>query len=475
MSMKSAFAIDLKNVTYTYPFASSPAVRNLTLQVQPGELVLCTGVSGCGKSTLTRLINGLAPHYFHGDLQGSVHVNFIDNLTRPIFEISREVGTLFQDPEHQFFALNVEDELAFAHEWRNTPPEWIAKSLHPVIHRFGIDGLLDASVHELSEGQKQKVALAGVLSLAPNILVLDEPTANLDPESTLELAQILGQLKREGITIVVVDHRLYWLRDIADRVVIMQDGTVARETTFTALNSLDIRERYGLREIEVCDVRAGLTPVPLLPSDRGLCVSHIDFGYRQRGKLFENFTATFPLGAVIGLLGANGTGKTTLARLLTGLEKISAGSVAFDAQVIEPKKLLRIASLVLQNTDHQLHMKSVRQELEASAVEIPLPQREEAVKQTLEQYSIAHLEHRHPQSLSGGEKQRLVIACATIRNPRLLILDEPTSGLDGRNLDSIARNIRLFASKGCCVLLISHDLELLEQVCTHRLTLQSAL
>ena len=176
--------IRFERVTYTYPFQTCPAVSDISFSVRPGELVLCTGASGCGKSTLMRLANGLCPHYFQGTLEGRVLIGGEPTDARPINAIAREVGTLFQDPEQQFFALNVEDELAFAHEWQGVSPEAIAAKIDEAARAFRLGPILSSSIHELSEGQKQKVGLASILSQGPRALILDEPSANLDPEAT---------------------------------------------------------------------------------------------------------------------------------------------------------------------------------------------------------------------------------------------------------------------------------------------------
>ena len=243
--------IELDNISYRYPFQEKMAVENLSLSVGAGECVLLTGPSGCGKSTVIRLINGLSPHYFKGWLQGHVRVNGKGNGSRRIQEISRDVGTLFQDPEQQFFTLSVGDELSFALECRGVDPLEIERRLITASRRFGLKDLMKAAIFTLSEGEKQKVALASVLLQKPRILVLDEPTANLDPEATLELAALLATLKREGYTIVIADHRLYWLREIVDRVMVFKDGHLCETGEFSILEQDEVRQTYGLRRAEL--------------------------------------------------------------------------------------------------------------------------------------------------------------------------------------------------------------------------------
>ena len=216
--------IEFQDVTYAYANTAAPAVRHLNLTVDAGELKLVTGASGCGKTTLMRLVNGLAPQILGGRLEGRVMVEGLDAAATPVAELSEHIGTLFQDPEEQFFALNVGDEIAFALKSRGMPAEEIDERVQSAARRMGIAHLLGQDIHSLSEGQKQKVGLAGILALGPKALILDEPTANLDPEATASLALLLGELKAAGAAILVVDHRLYWLKDQVDEVLVMRSG-----------------------------------------------------------------------------------------------------------------------------------------------------------------------------------------------------------------------------------------------------------
>ncbi len=460
--------IVMDQVSYMYPFQAHAAVSGFSLRVGPGEAVLITGASGCGKSTIIRLINGLCPHFFKGRLTGSIAVNGKDNLTRRLNDIALDAGTLFQDPEHQFFATSVEDEIAFVHEWRETSPQVLKEKVDLAVARFSLGPLLNQSILSLSEGEKQKVALAGIISLDPCVLVLDEPSANLDPESTLDLAQMIMDLKRQGMAIVIVDHRLYWLESVVDRVIVMEKGRSAAEGDFSILADRTLQERFGLRRSRVEDMRADLTPV--YPEDPDVDVEDLCFGYGDGPDLFSHASFSLSRG-VTGLLGKNGTGKTTMARLLTGLTRVDQGRFRIRGETVTPGQLLERAGIVLQNTDHQLHMQTVRDELRLSVGTCRQATAGQDIDAVLNLFGLAGLSRRHPQSLSGGEKQRLVIACAMIRQPDILILDEPTSGLDGKNLQLISDAIRRAANHGTCVLLISHDLELISRCCDSALHL----
>lgn len=455
------------HVTYRYPFQSRPAVSDVSFSVRPGELVLCTGPSGCGKSTLIRLANGLCPKYYRGALEGKVTLGGDSTAALSLPDIARRMGTLFQDPEQQFFALNVEDDLAFALEWRGMAPEDIREKIMEKAGELGISCLLGSDVHELSEGQKQKVGLASLLLQDPPALVLDEPTANLDPESTRDLADMLLKLKESGLAILVVDHRLYWLDGVADRVMVMHGGHVAEEGDFSLLRDAALRERYGLRADRVSDPRRTLPPAAF-PAVPVLEAKNLRFGWKESSPLYDG--ASFGLDSgVVALIGDNGTGKTTLARLLSGLNKPLGGAFFADGRELSPRELSTKTGVVLQNADYQLHMKSGRAEIEC-CLALAGRGREEAAR-LLGMFALEELADRHPQSLSGGEKQRLVIACAFAKHPGVLILDEPTSGLDGLNMRRMADALEEVAAQGVCALVITHDLELMQLACSSALRL----
>ncbi len=475
--------IRFENVTYTYPFSEKPAVQNIDLHVKAGEIVLVSGQSGCGKSTLMRLANGLCPSWFKGKLEGAVFIENKNTLELPLKDMSTIVGTLFQDPEQQFFALGVEDELAFVHEWRGLPAEMTRTKIETAAKNFGISHILGQSIHELSEGQKQKVGLASIMSQEPKILVLDEPTANLDPESTLDLAQRLLELKQQGLAILVVDHRLYWLKGIADHVVIMKNGEIFARGDFSLLDDEKIRQECNLRDSDVEDVRQSLPDCSVIKrEDTEFCIEDLTFAYKGQKPIFSHATVKLQKG-VTALIGDNGTGKTTLARLMTGLNKANEGKFFIENKECNAKELLKSVGIVLQNADHQLHMKTVEQEIDvclslaankeekSRAKDILKQQRKQEITELLNLFGLEQLRMRHPQSLSGGEKQRLVIACAFAKKPHVLILDEPTSGLDGGNMKRIAYALQILAERGAAVLVITHDLELMKRSCTRALRL----
>ncbi len=469
--------IRFEKVSYRYPFQDKWAVKNLNLEVLPGQVVLVTGVSGCGKTTLMRLANGLCPHYYAGEISGQVTICGEDTQKSSVSAISDKIGTLFQDPEDQFFALNVKDEMGFALKVAGMTPTIVNERVVQVAQRLSIENLLSRSISALSEGQKQRVALGEILVSEPQALILDEPSANLDPEATDRLAQELLRLKQAGFAILVVDHRLHWLNHVADEVIVMQHGEIKERGPFAILENAKMRKRYGLREARVEDVRNTLpekhVQSPILQT------ADLTFDYEKANhhsklanfkKLFKGSTKNttdillknihFDIGpGITALIGENGSGKTTLARLITGLN-VGTGALYLRGEKTTADQLLKHTGLVLQNADHQLQMRSVQEEIKACLFAAG-QSTEETIDALLKTFSLEELADRHPQSLSGGQKQRLVIACALAKNPDILILDEPTSGLDGANMKRVADALKEQANRGKAVLLITHDLELL--------------
>ncbi len=456
--------IKFKNVTYRYPFQEENAVNSISMHIKKGETVLCTGASGCGKSTLINLINGLAPHYFKGEIEGDVFVNGINNRDRKIYEISKDVGTLFQDPEHQFFTLNVKDELAFGLECKGVDEKIIEEAISKVEKDFFLTPIINSYIFHLSEGEKQKVALASIFLQKPSILILDEPSANLDIKSAKELAEKLAALKESGMTIFIVDHRLYWLKDIVDRVFILKEGNICEEGDFSIVEKK--QKEYGLRSSFVCHSNKEEIVFKSFLKE-GVDIENMSFFHKGDKTIFSSFNASIPSKKVVAIVGENGAGKTTFARILTGLNKLQDGKIYLKGESIKPKDLLKKSSLVLQNTDYQLHMKTVEEELEVCH-----KKEKEYTTTLLDFFGLKKFAKRHPQSLSAGQKQRVVIAAAIAKEPEILILDEPTSGLDGVNMDIVAKAIKNATSQGVSVFIITHDLELIEKCSTHILKIE---
>ncbi|MDR0882194.1 MAG: ATP-binding cassette domain-containing protein [Candidatus Adiutrix sp.] len=447
----------LENVGYRHAHADRPALAELHLELAPGRILLLTGASGSGKSTLLSILSGLVPHYFKGDLSGQVRLDGEEPSQMSLADWGLRVGLMLQNPEAQFLAASVAEEVALTLRCRGITGPRASGLVEEALDRFGLAAIRDRSVFQLSEGQKQKVVLAGLTAWRPKLLLLDEPTANLDPDSIADLGATLAALKTSGLSLVIADHRLSWLSGLVDQVLVLEEGRVALSGDWGSLRAEGRRERLHLRSLEPSPpLEAGLDERATEP---GVALDRLSFAWPGQETLFHDFSARLPYGRVTVLTGPSGRGKTTLARLLAGLEKPADGQIRWDGETAASAG--ELCQVVLQNADHQLYMPSLRAEvgLTLAISHGRRPVDAEAVA-VLAEFGLSGLAERHPQSLSGGEKQRLVVAAGLAAPARLLILDEPTSGLDGHSLLLMAGEIKKAAQRGLAVLVITHDLEL---------------
>ena len=468
--------IRAKNLSYVYPFQKLRALDDVSFELRRGEAMLVTGASGCGKSTLLRILNGLIPEHFRGTLAGGLEI--AGNVCPLSLErISRCVGTVLQCPEEQIMATTVEEEVALALEWQSCPVAEMRRRVGDAMSALGIAHLASRSVFSLSSGERQKCVIASVIAAQAQIVVMDEPTANLSPEATEELAGLVARLKGRGVSVVIVDHRLYWLKGVVDKMLVLKDGRAVYAGSMRDAAANPEFPHWGLRAIDVSrtELRAAAAG-----EDCAVEVRNLSFRYRRgMPRVYDGFSCALPRGRITAVVGANGAGKTTLARRLCGLLKPASGSMVFhDGGTVSmktPRERRDRTAFVMQQMDIQLYMKTVLDELLYSAPrKVPKRERLADAEKWLDTFGLAHLRRRHPHSLSGGEKQRLVIACALMKRPALMILDEPTSGLDGRNMRIIADVLREYASSGGTVLLITHDLELLSLVADCQLEIKQS-
>ena len=458
---------------------SVSALQGLDLECRRGTLTLLCGASGCGKSTVLRLLNGLIPHFHPGEVTGSITVAGKSVPDTPISALGQDCATVFQNPRTQFFTSEVLSELAFRGENYGLAPEVILENATQAAARLGVTDLLDARLTQLSGGQLQKIACASALASRNRILLFDEPTSNLSAQAIEEFTALLRELLAQDYTLVVAEHRLYFLRDLADQVLLLENGRVTRRFTgqqFFALSDEQRRE-LGLRKLQASTpadftpARVEVTPRGedgvlvrgedgvLVRGEDGLVLRNLKFAYGKTPVL-DIESAVIPAGKITVLTGANGAGKTTLARLLCGLAKPQKGSeIILAGQARKAKELTHSSYLVMQDVNRQLFSESVETELGIGVKASLCPQQR---LQALQAMDLENLASRHPLSLSGGQKQRLVIACAMVQQKSLYVFDEPTSGVDYRHLLSIAAEIRNLADSGATVLVITHDPEFIE-------------
>ncbi|MBN9643820.1 ABC transporter ATP-binding protein [Corynebacterium mendelii] len=449
--MAESVRVGLKQFSY----ANTTIVHDIDLVVERGECIVLTGSSGCGKTTLIRLINGLIPALYDGDVDGSIHIRQrrMDEY-RP-GEIAKYVGNVFQNPNDQFFSKTVEGEVALIGENMGMPVGKLRHRVDCALHQTGIAALRNREVRQLSGGQKQKVAVASTLVFDSGILVLDEPSANLDYTATHQLGDILGRLKQQGKTIIIAEHRLAYLAGLADRVVVMEAGRISDIIPAGEL-AHGLERRHGLRCLNEDNLTA------LMPPPSGEPAVTVD------NLRIDNGSYSFPSlvdfvvhrGECMAVIGDNGVGKTTLAKQLKGLLPLRQGRTSYGQRQRARRKNVSIA---LQNCVDMFFSETVEKEL------IPRDKRNDPdylarVKQYLIDFELWDKRTLNPHDLSGGEKQRLAVLIALLEPSELVILDEPTAGLDYRRMVIVADAIRekIITTP---VILITHDLELLYRTC----------
>lgn len=455
----------VENYSYRHLHSPARALKNVSFTVNPGETLLLTGQSGSGKSTLLSAVAGLIPHYYKGEACGRIVVGETEPKDVPLNKIGQQIGLMLQNAEVQFLAPTVEEEIFLSLKCRDLNMERCKELTAIQLKKFKLEHIRNSSVFELSEGQKQKVVLAAITALKPKVLLLDEPTANLDPLSIVELKEILLALKTEGVALLIADHRLAWLNGLCESIVVLSHGEVIWQGDFTALLTDKQYEILGLR----MPLKQEERPIEVAGmAQESIRAQNLCFAYNPDTPIFNDFNGIIPYGKVTVLNGPSGIGKTTLAKVFAGLVTPQQGGIYFDETKVARRNLPTYTKVVLQNSDHQLYMNSVLSEVCLSISMCPRKSQDEARK-ILEGFGLGELIVRHPQSLSGGEKQRLVVAVAVAVPSRLMILDEPTSGLDGHNLRLMAAHIRALADKGIAVLVITHDVELINMCADYKL------
>ncbi len=453
--------IQFNNATFTYRSDERHiGVFDVNLTIAEGEFVLLCGESGCGKTTLTRLVNGLAPEYYPGDLQGDVIVAGEKIGETSIQKLSKKVGSVFQNPRSQFFNVDSTSEIAFGMENRGMARQEMYERIGRTADLLRIHHLLDKSLFAMSGGEKQKIACASTSVIDPDILVLDEPSSNLDIKSIRDLKQILQQWKTQGKTILIAEHRLYYLMDLADRVIYLKNGRIAGNYDIDDFQKIPepTLHQMGLRSSVLPTFQAKTQEdYPLL-----MTLENFTFSYGKKETLHID-RLVLPQNRIIAILGKNGAGKSTFANCLCGLAKKAKGSLLMNQKIYDAKARLRCSYMVMQDVNHQLFTESVADEIRLS-----LPEKyedDEQIAQILEQFNLLAYKDLHPMSLSGGQKQRVALASAVASDGDILILDEPTSGLDYRNMLSVSKSLQSMADKS--IFIITHDPELIKECCAY--------
>jgi energy-coupling factor transporter ATP-binding protein EcfA2 len=487
--------IHFDRLTYTYPDALHPALTSVTLDIAEGEFALVVGPSGAGKSTLLRCLNGLVPHFTGGRLGGCITVAGHDPVAEGPEVLSHVVGFVFQDPEAQFVVDRLEDEVAFALENAAIPPGEMRARVEEVLTLLDLAPLRNRQLETLSGGEKQRGAIAAALALRPRILVLDEPTSQLDPQSAEEVLQALVRLNRDlGLTVILAEHRLERVLPHASRLIyvpgnsepvlsgsprqILQqmDLTPPLVTLGKAMGweplPLTIEEGQTLAKATVVDIGDQGSEIgdqvlgPNLKRETILQIGAVSFGYHDTPTL-NDVSLTVDAGELVALMGRNGSGKTTLLKCIVGLLEPRQGDVWLAGESLvrqETADICRCVGYLPQEPDDLLFANTVAEELQITLRNHdlldtpPIPPTDLLTRLGLDDLAAAY-----PRDLSVGQRQRVALGAVTVTRPRLLLLDEPTRGMDYPAKRELVRLLREWQADGTGLLLVTHDVELVAQ------------
>ncbi|WP_273705745.1 ABC transporter ATP-binding protein [Leuconostoc mesenteroides] len=491
--------IDFQHVTFKYHAQSEPTLHDVSFQIYPGEKVLIAGASGSGKTTLLRLLNGLIPQAYQGDITGELTINGKKILNQSLFDLSLQAGTVLQDSDAQFVGMTVAEDIAFSLENDNQPIKIVREKVAKWANRFGLGKRLTLAPQSLSGGQKQRTAMAGVLVDEGDLLLFDEPLASLDPAAGAAAMALIDELQQErNMTVVVIEHRIEdVLRAHVDRVIVMAHGRIVANDTPTAIIQAGVLSANGLDEpLYIQLLRRAGVPVNKIPhvadvekvdvsnfrdqietlaepvqtvthDDKQLSVQNLTFAYDQQEPLFENLSTSIHEGEILGIVGKNGSGKTTLSHLLTGFLTPSGGDIQLDGRSLLSDSIKERADhigYVLQNPNHMITKATVFDEV-ASGLRLRNIDEEQVTERVREMLQLVDLDGMRNwpiSALSFGQKKRLTIAAVLVLKPEILILDEPTAGQDATHtsqLLSFLQNINI--TNHTTIIIITHDMHLL--------------
>jgi energy-coupling factor transport system ATP-binding protein len=471
--------IKIENLSFCYPTREEHALKNINIHIKEGEFVVLTGVSGCGKTTLLKALNGIIPHESSGKLCGEVWIDGLDTKENSISTLSQKIGLVFQNPDEQIFSTRVLEEIAFGMENLCYPREEIIQRIDWALNKVGMSDYKDSSTSALSGGQKQRIALASVMALKPKILVLDEPISQLDPKGAKEVLRVIKKLRDEGMTILMVEHRLHEVAKWADKIVIMDKGKIKLETDCDKIyNNLNIFKKLGLRtpmekqidftkdfgEIDRNNI-SNINNERKLINIKDLWFS---YNYKKRRKNNEWILKGIDLdiyeGEILGILGHNGSGKSTLMYHMAGIFKPQKGEVLVhnkNTKKNSPFNLSGIIGIVFQNPALMLTCDSVYEEIAFGPKNLKFPQCkiEETVEDNLNIMELSYYRNFHPQTLSGGQRLRCAVASIMSMKPKIILLDEPTSGQDFHHIKKLMESCVELKKQGTTIIFITHDFE----------------
>lgn len=492
--------VSFKNFTFKYRNLDEPTLKNINLDINKGERVLIAGPSGCGKSTLAHCINGLIPFSYEGEINGKLIVNGVEPYKKSIFYMSKFVGTILQDQDAQFIGLSVGEDVAFALENEMVPQSEMKLKVKSALKRVGMLLHINKNPHQISGGQKQRVSLAGVLGNDTEILLFDEPLANLDPYSCKKTMEIIDKINNEtGKTIIVIEHRVEdCLSQRFDKLVVMDRGSIIHCGSPDEVLASGILAKCGVREpLYVEAIRKANCKIE--PKDKVSKIDNIDnkkfkdgiltwyskyefkqpktkdkvllwfdnvrFSYDNKTEVVKGVSFKLHEGEIISILGNNGAGKSTISNLITGINTPTSGNIFFNNQNINNwsiRKRGQYIGYIMQNPNHMITQNMIKDEVALGLKSKNLSQREidSKVEYILKVCGLYEYRNWPVSALSYGQKKRVTIASILIMNPKILILDEPTAGQDYKHYTDFMEFIKSLSDKGISIILITHDMYL---------------
>lgn len=450
---------------FQYSQESTPTLRKVSGNIPAGRCVVLCGGSGCGKSTLLRCLNGLIPQFYEGELTGFCRLDGHGTADLSIGEIGELAASVFQDPRSQFFTVNSSNEVAFGLENHGLPQEKIRDRVDEAFRTFDLEHLKNRNVYELSSGERQLISILSAWAMDTDIFLLDEPTANLDFAATQQLRNILLKLKKQGKTLLLSEHRLYYLADIADEYWIMANGEIKHKYTAEKAKSLSPLQLHtlSLRTLDLEQITVSERPPQPENMPQALSVSNLRYEYGRKNRaILSDVNFSVCTHEIVGLVGANGCGKTTLGKLIAGLYHSTGGEISLFGKAQKPKQLQKQVLFIMQEAEFQFFTNSVLHELQyGHKITAEFEKKTETLLKSMDMWECRD---RHPFSLSGGQMQRLTLMMAYLSDKPIVILDEPTAGQDAESLKRCAELIREMG-KEKTVLIITHDLELIADAC----------
>lgn len=494
--------IKFEDFGFQYDAQAEPTLKNINLEIYPGEKILIAGPSGCGKSTLTHCMNGLIPFAYPGESTGKLTIENKEAKKLSIFEISKMVGTVLQDLDGQFIGLTVAEDIAFALENACVGQDDMKKEVKRVAQKVGIGNHLEHAPDALSGGQKQRVSMAGVMVNEVDILLFDEPLANLDPATGKKAIEIIDQIQAEtGATVIIIEHRLedvLW-RDV-DRIVLMKDGRIVKDAPPDELLSTDILLENGIREpLYLTALKyAGVTIKPEChpQSIRSLILSEadkylvqewfharkeaaekkdakvllkadkIDFTYENGFHALKNIEIDINEGELLAIVGTNGAGKSTFSKVVCGFEKQQIGTLTFQGEDMKDYSIKERADrigYVMQNPNQMISKPQIFDEVAFGLRQRKVPENvvQAKVEEVLKICGLYPFRKWPVSALSFGQKKRVTIASILVLDPQMIILDEPTAGQDYRHYTEIMEFLHELHDRGITVVMITHDMHLM--------------